>query len=111
MSRRILAVFVVAVVLGFGACHGTLAMPSPDGSKRAIGRYLKHYAKKYPESELGRHPLEKVEIYELTLDKKGHAEVAAFFSLRDQGLYQAAFTLKHEPLRWKVVSWEILQHP
>lgn len=100
---------VLILVMAVGACAGT--MPSAKTSQRAITRHLHHYAKKFPKSDLGQHRLEKVELYDQALDKRNHVNAIAFFTLADQGLYQAAFTLKHEPLGWTVLSWEILQAP
>lgn len=72
---------------------------------------MRHYAKKYPESEFGKHPISKVEVQEIAQIKKGYAEAQAFFTVEEMGIYEGSFTLRREPLGWEVKSWEIEGRP
>lgn len=107
LLRKILVLFLLLASISH--CGG--AVPPQASTEKSIIHYMASYGKKFPGSAFAENRITKVDLYSLSAIKKNYASAVVFLTGEKGGLYQAAFTLKHEPFGWKVASFEILQGP
>lgn len=99
--------FLIVVAMATSHCGGIV--PSQSSAKRSVSHYLDSYAHKYPDSEFGKGRVKNVDVYNVTYMQRGYADVITFITLDDGATSQASFTLKKQPMGWKVDSWEVVQ--
>lgn len=105
-SVRLVVCFLVSGLLGstFG-CGGR--QPKPAVAQRIITKHFHRYAKKFPESVLGRAPVTSAEVQGIEEVHKHYLIVTTALQQQDgQGLRARVALEKQVPGGWKVVAWE-----
>ena len=96
LSGLLILAFLVSLALsGVEGCGGRL--PSPKTAHKVIQKHFQKYGRKYKESDFGKHPVEKVEIFEVTEVQKDLAEALAYVALEGGSTVRRRVTLRKEP--------------
>lgn len=94
-----------SLILILPSCGGRI--PSPETAQDIMKDHFNDYAKKYKESFLGGHKVEKVEIEQIEEVQKGLALATARISLDDGTSFKVHMTFLHKyPLGWRQQGWE-----
>lgn len=81
--------------------------PSSSAAATRIEHYLERYAKKFPDSEVAKDPVTKIDVSSVTIIKKGVVDADTFLTTQSGALVPTSFSLMRKPLGWTVRSWEI----
>ncbi|MBI4238291.1 MAG: hypothetical protein HY696_07745 [Deltaproteobacteria bacterium] len=97
---------LLAVLLGATlGCSGR--QPKPAVAQRIITKHFQRYAKKFPESSLGRAPVTSAEVQGIEEVHKHYLILTTALHQQDgQGMRARVALEKHVPGGWHVVAWE-----
>ena len=98
-------IFLILLIFTFTSCASRT--PNTHTAEKIIKSYFKKYAKKYPDSEFGKTPVEKVEIHGIQENQKNVAQAQADLSLSggEQISILMGFIYK-VPRGWRAQGWE-----
>jgi hypothetical protein len=80
--------------------------PSTKRSTKILRHHFKKYAKKYPDTEYGRHGVTEVEVTGQNEIHKHLVAVESFITLGDGSVQRIYATVEKGPMGWRFVSWE-----
>jgi len=106
MKKIITMLLVLTFFVGSLASTGCGRQPTSTKSRKIMTKFFEKYAKKYPDSIIGKYPVEDVNVLHSEEIHKGVVVVYAILNLDNGMPIQTRFTIRKKPLGWKAVSWE-----
>jgi len=82
--------------------------PREEKAVAIMNNYFKHYAKKYPDSILGKYGVNSLKLDGIEEIHKGLVAAVGVLELADGNRLVVKCNLQRKALGWKMVSWENL---
>ena len=107
MKKIITLVLTLSLCASLVVATGCARRPTDATATKIMERYFKKYTKKYPESIIGKYPVQKVELLQIEEVHKNTVAAYAILELEGGMAVQTRFSLHRKaPFGWRTLSWE-----
>lgn len=103
--KKVISILLIATTMTFFTL-GCARQPSEKRTTGIMKQYFKKYSKKYPDSLLGRAPVDEIKILHIEEIHKDLIAAFALLGLKNGMIIQTRFSVQKKPLGWRAVSWE-----
>jgi hypothetical protein len=107
MKKFISIALTLMLITSLAMTYGCGRQPTSKHSVKIIEKYFKKYSKKYPDSIIGKYPVQNVRLLEIEEVHKDLVAAYAILELQDGMAVQTRFSIeKKAPFGWRALSWE-----